>query len=151
MGVNQGNREQIEKLSSVDSLLKKLQFLFKLPNKLKSQIQENNYEQGNREQIEKLSSVDSLLKKLQFLFKLPSKLKSQIQENKYEQAVQDYLHAEKVLEQYGNLESFQGIRQDCYNTLEQLKDMLRQQFKQKEVIITFLFFKSKYCVNLSGL
>lgn len=49
------------------------------------------------------------------------------------QAVQDYLHAEKELEQYGNLESFQGIRQDCFTTLEQLKEKLRQKFKEKEV------------------
>lgn len=48
LNISQGNREQIDKLSSVDSLLKKLQFLFKLPNKLKSQIQENNYEQVSK-------------------------------------------------------------------------------------------------------
>ncbi|KAI5693675.1 hypothetical protein M8J75_003440 [Diaphorina citri] len=111
----------------MDLLVNKMSSVISFSDKISSTLE------GNREQIEKLSSVDSLLKKLQFLFKLPNKLKSQIQENNYEQAVQDYLHAEKVLEQYGNLESFQGIRQDCYNTLEQLKDMLRQQFKQKEL------------------
>ncbi|KAL1449691.1 hypothetical protein WDU94_002175, partial [Cyamophila willieti] len=110
----------------MDLLVNKMSSVISFSDKISSTLQ------GNRDQIEKLSSVDTLLKKLQFLFKLPSQLKTQIQENNYEQAVQDYLRAEKVLEQYGNLESFQGIQQDCHLTLEQLKNTLRDQFKQKE-------------------
>uniref|UniRef100_A0A8D8WMA3 Vacuolar protein sorting-associated protein 51 homolog n=1 Tax=Cacopsylla melanoneura TaxID=428564 RepID=A0A8D8WMA3_9HEMI len=110
----------------MDLLVNKMSSVTSFSDKISSTLQ------GNRDQIEKLSSVDSLLKKLQFLFKLPNQLKAQIQEDNYEQAVQDYLRAEKVLEQYGHLESFQGIQQDCHDTLEQLKQTLRDQFKQKE-------------------
>lgn len=38
-----GTRQQIAKLSSVHSLLKKLQFLFKLPGNLKDKINEEKY------------------------------------------------------------------------------------------------------------
>lgn len=41
----QGTRQQIVRLSSVHSLLKKLQFLFKLPSNLKGKINEGNYTQ----------------------------------------------------------------------------------------------------------
>jgi len=40
-----GTRQQIAKLSSVHSLLKKLQFLFKLPGNLKDKIKEESYAQ----------------------------------------------------------------------------------------------------------
>lgn len=40
-----GTRQQIAKLSSVHTLLKKLQFLFKLPGNLKDRINEEKYEQ----------------------------------------------------------------------------------------------------------
>lgn len=41
----QGTRQQIAKLSSVHTLLKRLQFLFKLPGNLKDKINEENYAQ----------------------------------------------------------------------------------------------------------
>lgn len=41
----QGTHGQIMRLSSVHTLLKKLQFLFKLPNNLKDKINEKNYSQ----------------------------------------------------------------------------------------------------------
>ena len=41
----QGTRQQIAKLSSVHTLLKKLQFLFKLPGNLKDKMNEENYAQ----------------------------------------------------------------------------------------------------------
>lgn len=41
----QETRHQIVRLSSVHCLLKKLQFLFKLPNNLKDKISEENYSQ----------------------------------------------------------------------------------------------------------
>lgn len=40
-----GTRQQISRLSSVHSLLKKLQFLFKLPGNLKDRMSEGNYNQ----------------------------------------------------------------------------------------------------------
>ncbi|KAJ9591233.1 hypothetical protein L9F63_002239 [Diploptera punctata] len=89
--------------------------------------------QDTRQQITKLSGVHSLLKRLQFLFKLPGKLKNTIQEGHYSQAVQDYIHAQRVLQQYGNMASFQGIQNDCEAIVEELKQKLRDQFKSKEM------------------
>ncbi|KAG7191141.1 hypothetical protein KM043_007169 [Ampulex compressa] len=66
--------------------------------------------QGTRQQVAKLSSVHTLLKKLQFLFKLPGNLKDSINEKNYAKAVQDYIHARRVLNRYGNMPSFQGKR-----------------------------------------
>lgn len=43
----QGTRQQISRLSSVHSLLKRLQFLFKLPSNLKDRMNEGNYAQVN--------------------------------------------------------------------------------------------------------
>lgn len=44
-------RQQISKLSGVHSLLKRLQFLFKLPNKLKSLMEEGNYQQAVQDYV----------------------------------------------------------------------------------------------------
>lgn len=41
----QGTRQQISKLSSVHTLLKRLQFLFKLPATLKAHLEAKNYSQ----------------------------------------------------------------------------------------------------------
>ncbi|KAJ8968155.1 hypothetical protein NQ314_002412 [Rhamnusium bicolor] len=81
-----------------------------------------------REKISKLSGVHTLLQRLQFLFKLPGTLKSRMEEKNYIQATQDYLHAQRVLQQYGDLPSFQGIKTDCESILKELKMELRKQF-----------------------
>ncbi|CAG9822027.1 unnamed protein product [Phaedon cochleariae] len=81
-----------------------------------------------REKINKLSGVHTLLQKLQFLFKLPTTLKSRMEEKNYIQATQDYLHAQRVLQQYGDMPSFQGIKSDCESILTELKTELRKQF-----------------------
>ncbi|XP_066581600.1 vacuolar protein sorting-associated protein 51 homolog [Prorops nasuta] len=88
--------------------------------------------QGTRQQISRLSSVHTLLRKLQFLFKLPSNLKSKINEENYTEAVKDYIHAQSVLNQYGNMPSFQGIQKDCEEILDELKGKLRAQFHKKD-------------------
>lgn len=44
------------------------------------------------------------------------------------QATQDYLHAQRVLQQYGDTPSFQGIKSDCESILTELKSELRKQF-----------------------
>lgn len=85
-----------------------------------------------RHQISKLSGVHSLLKRLQFLFKLPATLKARMEENNYKQAVSDYMHAQRVLQQYGNMPSFQGIQSDCDVILKELKTELRKQFSNSE-------------------
>lgn len=41
----QGTRQQIARLSSVHALLKRLQFIFKLPSNLKDRMNEGNYAQ----------------------------------------------------------------------------------------------------------
>ncbi|XP_031350915.1 vacuolar protein sorting-associated protein 51 homolog [Photinus pyralis] len=43
----QDTREQISKLSGIHSLLKRLQFLFKLPSTLKLRMEEKNYNQAS--------------------------------------------------------------------------------------------------------
>ncbi|XP_022918238.1 vacuolar protein sorting-associated protein 51 homolog [Onthophagus taurus] len=88
--------------------------------------------QGTRQQISKLSGVHTLLKRLQFLFKLPSTLKNRVEEKNYAQAVQDYLHAQRVLTQYGNMASFKGIQSDCEVILKELKIKLRGKFSNAD-------------------
>lgn len=73
------------------------------------------------------------MKRLQFLFTLPSKLKTLIKEENYSQAVQDYMQAQRVLQQYGSMSSFQGIQEDCNIILVDLKQKLRDQFKSNRV------------------
>lgn len=88
--------------------------------------------QGTRQQISKLSGVHTLLKRLQFLFKLPTTLKTHLEDKNYAQAVHDYLHAQRVLQQYGNMSSFQGIQADCDGILEEIKKHLRTQFSNPD-------------------
>lgn len=85
--------------------------------------------QDTRQHLSKLSGKYSLLKKLQFLSTLPAKLKSLIEQKKYTQAVQDYGHAQKVLQHYGSHPSFQGIREDCMDMVNRMKVDLRQEFQ----------------------
>jgi hypothetical protein len=92
----------------------------------------NSTLQGTRQQISKLSGVHTLLQRLQFLFKLPTSLKTRMEEKSYVEAVQDYLHAQRVLEQYGNLPSLQGIKSDCETILIDLKKELRKQFSNPQ-------------------
>lgn len=44
----QDTRQQINKLSGVHTLLKRLQFLFKLPTKLNARMEEKNYSQVSK-------------------------------------------------------------------------------------------------------
>uniref|UniRef100_A0A182MUN4 Vacuolar protein sorting-associated protein 51 homolog n=1 Tax=Anopheles culicifacies TaxID=139723 RepID=A0A182MUN4_9DIPT len=86
--------------------------------------------QETRTQLTRLSGKHQLLKKLQFLSSLPAKLKTLIEEENYQQAVQEYSHAQKVLQQYGQQPSFQGIQEDCIKILDELKDRLKGEFRQ---------------------
>ncbi|XP_060520952.1 vacuolar protein sorting-associated protein 51 homolog [Cylas formicarius] len=81
-----------------------------------------------REKISQLSGIHTLLQRLQFLFKLPATLKSRMEEKNYMQAMQDYVHAQRVLEQYGDMPAFKGIKSDCAIILAELKGELRKQF-----------------------
>lgn len=88
----------------------------------------NNTLQDTRQKISKLSGIHALLQKLQFLFKLPNTLKARMEEKNYILATQDYLHAQRVLQQYGDMPSFQGIKGDCEIIVTDLKRELRKQF-----------------------
>ncbi|XP_020283585.1 vacuolar protein sorting-associated protein 51 homolog [Pseudomyrmex gracilis] len=111
---------------SMDLLAKNMDSITSFSEQISSTLQ------GTRQQIAKLSSVHTLLKKLQFLFKLPGNLKDRINEENYAQAVQDYVHAQRVLNQYSTMPSFQGIQKDCEDILEELKSKLRQQLHKKD-------------------
>lgn len=86
--------------------------------------------QETRSQLTKLSEKHSLLKRLSAISSLPKKLNTLVQENNYAQAVQDYKHAQKVLQQYGNQPSFKGIQEDCNVIIEDLKKRLKDDFQQ---------------------
>jgi hypothetical protein len=86
--------------------------------------------QDTRAQLTKLSGKHSLLKRLQFLSSLPAKLSTLITEKNYVQAVQDYNHAQKVLQQYGDQPSFQGIQKDCAVIITDLKKHLKEDFQK---------------------
>ncbi|KAL1137596.1 hypothetical protein AAG570_009292 [Ranatra chinensis] len=51
-------RQQISKLSGVHSLLKRLQFVFKLPNKLKVLMEEGNYSQAVQDYLHTQQVLD---------------------------------------------------------------------------------------------
>lgn len=88
--------------------------------------------QDRRQEITKLSGVHSLLKRLQFLFELPKRLNKCIEMNAYSQAVRYYSKAKRILQRYQHMTSFQGISQDCNQIIQNLCQILRQQFKEKE-------------------
>lgn len=48
------------------------------------------------------------------------------------QAVQDYTRAQRVLNQYVNMPSFEGIQKDCEEIVEELKTKLRAQFHKRD-------------------
>lgn len=89
-----------------------------------SQISENLQGSGNN--VRRLCGTRQLLDKLQFLFLLPSQLNKAIAEGRYSDAVQDYSHAQRVLQKYGNQPSFQSIQTECSEIIFELKKTLRE-------------------------
>lgn len=89
-----------------------------------AKISENLKESGNN--VNRLCSTRQLLDKLQFVFLLPTQLNKAIQENRYADAVQDYTHAQRVLQKYGNQPSFQSIQTECSEIICDLKKTLRE-------------------------
>ncbi|XP_063240157.1 vacuolar protein sorting-associated protein 51 homolog [Bacillus rossius redtenbacheri] len=110
----------------MDLLAKNMESITSFSDQISSTLQDT------RQKITKLSGVHSLLKRLQFLFKLPGNLKERIQEGQYTQAVQDYMHAQRVLRRYSDMPSFQGIQQDCEAIVAELKARLYRQFQGEE-------------------
>lgn len=58
--------------------------------------------------------------------------------------MQEYLHAQRVLTQYGNQESFKGILKDCNNIVEKLKTILYSHLRDKDVSEVELIRYFKY-------
>ena len=87
---------------------------------------------GKRVKVAELSSTHALLKKLQFLFELPKKLNNCIEEENWRDGVNFYVKAERVLLQYEHMPSFQGIKKDCDQIMEELQGKLRQKLKDPE-------------------
>ncbi|KJE89559.1 hypothetical protein CAOG_001004 [Capsaspora owczarzaki ATCC 30864] len=83
------------------------------------------------EQIAKLTNVHLLLKKLQFLFELPARLKKCMELNAYGPAVQYYVKASGVLEQYKEMPSFRGIHADCQAIMTNVATKLHQRLNDK--------------------
>lgn len=89
----------------------------------------SNTLQDKRLQITKLSGVHALLRKLQFLFELPSRLKKCVEMKQYALAVRYYTKARVVLHQYQHMSSFHDIQQDCEVIVKELRDCLKDHFR----------------------
>ncbi|KAL5254697.1 hypothetical protein ACHWQZ_G014210 [Mnemiopsis leidyi] len=87
----------------------------------------------SRQKITKLSSVHNLLTKLQTLFELPTLLRKAIQMGAYPQAVKYYSQAAAILSQYEHVNSFDGIRDDCENTVKLLIQALKETLSNPEI------------------
>ncbi|XP_032513198.2 vacuolar protein sorting-associated protein 51 homolog [Danaus plexippus] len=89
-----------------------------------STISENLKESGTT--VNRLCNTRQLLDKLQFVFLLPTQLNKAIEENRYMDAVNDYTHAQRVLQKYGSQPSFQSIQTECSEIINDLKKTLRE-------------------------
>ena len=98
----------------------------------------SNTLQDKRLQITKLSGVHSLLRKLQFLFELPSRLKKCVEMKHYSLAVRYYTKARDVLHQYQHMSSFRDIQQDCEVIVKDLRDRLKDHFRDPKVKFFFI-------------
>jgi hypothetical protein len=79
---------------------------------------------NKRERIDKLSGVSRMLKKMQFLLDLPKTLKTCLDMKTYAGAVRNYNTANKILNQYRDLASFQSIHKDSEIVITELKTIL---------------------------
>lgn len=102
-------------------MLKRLQFLFKLPNQLKSLVQENNFKKVSTKNTRFINWYGFQSFNVCWFC--------------YIKAVEDFKQAEQVLIQYGDLDSFTGIREDCEKTVLELRAKLHEQLNTTEVII----------------
>jgi len=85
-----------------------------------------------RKRTADLSATHALLKKLQFLFELPSKLKECISNEEFSLGVKYYVRAQKVLDQYDHMPSFNGIKSDCDVIMLELRAALRSRLKNPD-------------------
>lgn len=123
----------------MDQLASKMQNITVFSNQITETLRDR------RVRIGQLSGTHALLKKLQFLFELPAKLNECIQEDNLSQGVKYYLRAQKVLDQYEHMNSFKGIKSDCDQIMETLRNRLLQRLQEPETKPEELAI----CVNLA--
>lgn len=80
----------------------------------------------SRTTVGRLCGTRQLLRRLQFLFLLPSQLNEYLNKGLYAEAVNEYLHAQRVLERYGSQPSFQGIQRECEEIVGELIVRLKE-------------------------
>lgn len=86
-----------------------------------------------RQDLTKLANKHTVLQKLQFLFDLNPKMISAINRKEFTEAVRYYLSAKNALDRYENFPSIKNIKDECNQTLVQLKTILNEQLKQFEL------------------
>lgn len=104
----------------------------------------------SRGAVDKLCATGQLLRKLQFLFLLPSRLNESIAKGLYSDAVSDYLHAQRVLENYGSQPSFQGIQKECEEIVNKLIVLLKERLATHEATASQLAESVCLLVQLQG-
>lgn len=104
----------------------------KMKNVTDSSSEVNKALRERRLEVSKLSGTHALLKKLQFLFELPTKLNECIVEQNWSMGVKFYVRAQRVLDQYKHVASFQGIRGDCDQIMIELKAQLKNKMMDQE-------------------
>lgn len=77
---------------------------------------------NKRQRIDKLSSVSRMLKKMQFLLELPKRLRTCLDMRAYPVAVKYYNMANRILNQYRHLPSFQSIHTDSEQVMNELRN-----------------------------
>eukprot|EP00049_Salpingoeca_infusionum_P007069 m.115241 g.115241 ORF g.115241 m.115241 type:complete len:794 (-) comp13556_c0_seq3:1072-3453(-) len=88
-----------------------------------------------REKVMSLANSHTTLKRLQFLFELPARLQQCIEMGAVGQAVQYYSKAQRVLESYRHMESFNGIYDDCKSIMDKLQAQLEAKLDHDGVTI----------------
>lgn len=110
----------------MDQLATKMQDITRFSGQISDTLRDR------RTKIGTLSGTHALLKKLQFLFELPAKLKECLADDDLATGVKYYLRAQRVLDQYQHMASFQGIKTDCDQIMVVLKKKLLERVEDPE-------------------
>eukprot|EP00095_Tigriopus_kingsejongensis_P000391 snap_masked-scaffold19_size710362-processed-gene-0.6 protein:Tk00391 transcript:snap_masked-scaffold19_size710362-processed-gene-0.6-mRNA-1 annotation:"vacuolar protein sorting-associated protein 51 homolog" len=110
----------------MDQLAAKMQDITMFSGQISDTLRER------RRKIGTLGGTHALLKKLQFLFELPSRLQACLAEDDWATGVKYYLRAQRVLEQYQHMASFQGIKADCDEIIVILRQRLLERVQDPE-------------------
>jgi len=91
--------------------------------------------ESHRSKLEHLSTVNRLLQKLQIVVSLPSRLRSCLKQKEYVLAVGYYCKTHKILEKYSDLPSFQSIKAECKEIMENVRSILWETLKTQHSVI----------------